>query len=93
MQHQVIVAVLKTYDGEPIPRWPLGITLNTFLAFFTSLAKLTLLIPVTEGLGQMRWLWYTKKSRKLVDFELFDQASRGAYRSIKLLFSLKGGYG
>lgn len=88
----MIVAVLKSYDGQPMPQWPLGITLNAFLAFFTSVAKLAMLIPVVEGLGQLRWLWFARKARKLADFELFEQACRGAYGSIKLLFSLKGGY-
>jgi hypothetical protein len=85
------VAVLRVYNGQLSPEWPLGITLNTFLAFLTSLAKLALVIPVTAGLGQLRWLWFSK-SRRLMEFELFEQASRGVLGSLRLLISLKGGY-
>jgi hypothetical protein len=81
------------FDGRQPPTWPLGITLNTFLAFFTSLAKLAFMIPITEGLGQLRWLWFTSRPRPLNDFEAIDQASRGAFGSLRLLAKFKGGYG
>ncbi len=74
------------------PEWPLNITLNAFLAFSTSLAKLAFLIPIVEGFGQLRWLWFAGRARRLSDFDLFDQASRGAYGGLRLLVSFKGGY-
>jgi len=87
-----IVAVLAQYDGQKAPEWPLGVSLNTVLAFLASLAKAALLIPVTEGLGQLRWIWFTRKARRADDFELFDGATRGAFGSFRLLVSLKGGW-
>ncbi|KAK0652754.1 hypothetical protein B0T16DRAFT_406744 [Cercophora newfieldiana] len=86
-----IIAVLAQYDGQKAPEWPLGVSLNTFLAFLASLAKAALLIPVTEGLGQLRWIWFTRKARRADDFELFDSATRGTFGSFRLLISLKGG--
>lgn len=85
-----IVAVLAQYDGNRPPEWPLGITLNTFLAFLATIAKAAVLVPVTRGLGQLRWVWFTKP-RRVDDFELFDGATRGAFGSMKLLVSLRGG--
>jgi hypothetical protein len=79
------------YDGEQPPQWSLGITLNTHIAFFSSIAKLAFIIPVVEGLGQLKWLWFTSQDgRALEDFELFDQATRGGLGCIKLLFRFKG---
>lgn len=86
-----IVAVLGQYDGHRPPEWPLGITLNTFLAFLATIAKAAFLIPVTRGLGQLRWVWFTSRPRRVADFELFDGASRGAFGSLRLLLSRKGG--
>ncbi|KAH8881915.1 hypothetical protein GQ53DRAFT_666947, partial [Thozetella sp. PMI_491] len=88
--YPVIVVVLREYDDLAAPNWPMAITLNTFLAFFTSLAKLALMVPVTSGLGQLRWLWFSEP-RRLTEFELFEQAYRGIYGSCKLLFSFTGG--
>jgi len=64
------------------------------VALFSSVGKLALLIPVLEGFGQLRWNWYAMESPKpLNEFELFDQASRGAaWGCLKLLVLLKGRY-
>jgi len=86
-----IIVVLAQYDGNKAPEWPLGISLNTFLAFFASVAKAALLVPVTEGLGQLRWIWFTGTPRRVYDFELFDSSTRGSFGSLRLLLSLKGG--
>ena len=85
------MVVLAIYDGKDLPQWPLGVTLNTFLAFFTSAAKVGLIVPVMEGLGQLRWNWFSRMPRRLTDFELFERACRGALGSFKLLFAFKGG--
>ncbi len=88
----VIFIVLALYDDREPPVWPLGITLNVFLAFFTSMAKVWLMIPVVQGLGQLRWIWFSKMPRRLADFELFESACRSSFGSLRLLFSFKGGY-
>lgn len=86
-----IAVVLAIYDNNDLPSWPLGITLNVYLAFFTSVAKVNLIVPIMEGLGQLRWNWFASAPRKLTDFELFEQASRSAWGSLRLLVSFKGG--
>jgi len=87
----MIIVVLAQADGKPPPEWPLGTTLNTFLAFFTSLAKFAFMIPVAEGLGQLKWMWFAApRPRPLSDFQTFDDASRGAFGSLKLLVRFKG---
>ncbi|KAF8856529.1 hypothetical protein BDZ45DRAFT_594092 [Acephala macrosclerotiorum] len=83
-----IIIVLKVYDGKPLPKLPQGITLNTILALFTTLAKAGLMIPISEALSQLKWVWF-KEERPLVDFETFDQASRGPIGGIKLLGTLR----
>ncbi|KAH6651930.1 hypothetical protein BKA67DRAFT_660709 [Truncatella angustata] len=85
--------MLQSFDGQEPPRWVDGITLNTFIAFLASLAKLALMIPVIESLGQLKWIWFASKPRALDDFQLFDQASRGGLGCIKLLIKLKGPLG
>ena len=86
-----IVVVLAQFDGKEPPAWPVGITLNTFLAFLASLAKAALLIPVTEGIGQLRWIWYSHRAHPASDLEVFDAATRGTISGLTLLLSFKGG--
>ena len=78
-------------DGRAAPQWPLGITLNTLLAFLAAFAKIAFMFPIVEGIGQLKWMWFTSPSPKpLSDFQVFDEASRGTWGSIKLLVQSKG---
>lgn len=86
-----IVILLWRADGKPPPNLNLGLTLNTILAFLTSMAKVAFLIPIVEGLGQLKWIWFlSRKNRPLVDFQLFDEAAQGGIGGLKLLLSFKG---
>ncbi|KAK3952384.1 hypothetical protein QBC32DRAFT_237187 [Pseudoneurospora amorphoporcata] len=87
---QIIGLVLSIYDHKPPPTWPGALNLNVFLSFMTTLATACYMIPVIEGLGQLRWLRYTggrrgNVSRPASDFEAIDQASRGVHHCWKLL--------
>ncbi|KAK3346438.1 hypothetical protein B0T25DRAFT_612946 [Lasiosphaeria hispida] len=85
----VIISVLKSFDGEPLPKLPLHITLNTFLAFFTAFTKAAFMNPVVQCISQWKWNWLFGHDRPLVDFDTFDNASRGVLGSIVLLKLLK----
>ncbi|KAF9457693.1 hypothetical protein BDZ94DRAFT_1124744, partial [Collybia nuda] len=74
-----ITIVLHTYDGQPIPQWSSGITLNAMVSIFTSIAKAALLFPVAESISQLKWIWFTNEFKKPQDFETFDNASKGVW--------------
>jgi len=59
------------------------ITLNTFLAFFTTFTKAAFMIPISEALSQWKWNIYASglPSRPLADFQVLDAASRGVWGS------------
>ncbi|KAL0933653.1 uncharacterized protein CTRU02_210452 [Colletotrichum truncatum] len=84
-----LVTVLSSYDGKPLPNWPAGFTLNTVIAFISTVCRTAFVLPVVEGLSQYKWNWY-KSPRPLADFQIFDQASRGPWGSLKLLVTTKG---
>ncbi|KAG7055654.1 DUF3176 domain protein [Colletotrichum scovillei] len=87
----VIIFVLLRYDSQEQPDWPLGATLNSFLALFTTLAKAAFMVPVCTCISQSQWAWFSKNgvSRPLYDFEVIDQASRGAWGSLILLWRFR----
>jgi hypothetical protein len=69
----------------------MGVTVNTFVAFFATFAKAAFMLPLGEAISQWKWNWYSD-DRQLSDFQLFDSASRGAWGSILLLLRLKHRY-
>ncbi|KAF1976745.1 hypothetical protein BU23DRAFT_565431 [Bimuria novae-zelandiae CBS 107.79] len=91
-----IVVVLYHYQHQPLPRWPLGLTLNAYISVLAKVSGAALLLPVSEALGQLKWIWFrvndskSTQSKKMWDFELFDNASRGPWGSFMLLLRTKG---
>ncbi|OIW34269.1 hypothetical protein CONLIGDRAFT_626323 [Coniochaeta ligniaria NRRL 30616] len=86
-----IVIILWRADGRPPPQWPLNTNLNTIIAFLASLAKVTFVMAIVEGLGQLKWIWFlSSKPRPLIDFQIFEEATKGGWGSWKLLFRFKG---
>ncbi|KAL5389328.1 hypothetical protein PMIN02_007408 [Paraphaeosphaeria minitans] len=83
--------MLFFYREQRIPKWPLGLTLNAYISVLAKIASASLLLPVSEAIGQLKWSWFHKgKSKKMWDFEIFDNASRGPWGSLLLLVRTKG---
>jgi hypothetical protein len=89
--HVVIIVVLRFSDSKRDISWPLGLSLNAFLALCSTLVRVAFMVPIAEGLGQLKWIWFgSRKPRPMDHFKAFDNASRGIWGSLVLLFSLKG---
>ncbi|OAP56125.1 hypothetical protein AYL99_09304 [Fonsecaea erecta] len=86
-----ICAVLATYDGQPAPRLPHGITLNAIVSFLATIAKACLLVPLASVIGQGKWLWFLN-SHKLGDIQTLDAASRGPMGAVQMLTTRRGGF-
>ncbi|KAL2267264.1 hypothetical protein VTJ83DRAFT_4541 [Remersonia thermophila] len=86
-----IVCMLWSYNGQSPPNFGKGFTLNTLLAFLTSLARACFLVPVVEGISQLKWVWFSSRThRPLIDYQRFEDAARGGLGSAKLLFNFNG---
>jgi hypothetical protein len=83
-----LAIVLHRFNNKTLPVWPLGLTLNTLIAFLATISRCTFIIPATESVSQFKWLWF-QKPRPLRDFQTFDEASRGPWGSLKLLVRTK----
>jgi hypothetical protein len=70
-----IIIVLYHYQRRPLPRWPLGLTLNAYISILAKVSGAALLLPVSEALGQLKWIWFRvsgdkyTQSKKMWDFE------------------------
>jgi hypothetical protein len=89
-----IIAVLVVLKDKPSSKWPfdsIGLTLNAFVSVLSRIAGAALLLPVAEALGQLKWSWFIRgDSKKMWDFEMFDNASRGPWGAFLLLIHTKG---
>lgn len=67
-----------------------GISVNSLVSWLGTFARLCLLVPLSNGLGQLKWAWFTSNDRHLKDMDIFDSATRGFIGSLQLLWRLKG---
>ncbi|TVY68254.1 hypothetical protein Focb16_v002109 [Fusarium oxysporum f. sp. cubense] len=84
----VLVGLLKTYDKKPGPEW--FVSLNAVVAAIATICRASMVIPVSEGLSQLKWNAFARSQRPLNDLKIFDQASRGPFGSLLLLSKTKG---
>jgi len=85
-----IIGILIYYQDGKIPNWPGVLTLNALISILSKIAGVALILPVSEALGQLKWSWFQGDSKKMWDFEIFDNASRGPWGSLLLLIRTKG---
>ncbi|KAF2430013.1 hypothetical protein EJ08DRAFT_716244 [Tothia fuscella] len=67
-----------------------SISVNSLISWLSTVSKIWVFIPVTKGLGQLKWVWFAEKERKLTDLETFDSATRGLTGSALLVWKLRG---
>ncbi|KAK7926693.1 hypothetical protein PG985_003691 [Apiospora marii] len=80
-----IIGILCHYEGQPMPRWPFSINLNTLIALLATILRTTMLVAAAEVISQAKWDWFSRP-RPLSHLNDFESASRGVAGSLKLLF-------
>ncbi|KAI9658615.1 MAG: hypothetical protein M1821_002175 [Bathelium mastoideum] len=92
------VLLLHQYNGKMQSDWPSrAFTLNALVALIATLTRVSLIVPIAQAISQAKWDWFSNKDRHdvrggkpLADLETFDNASRGPYGGLGLLWRLKG---
>lgn len=85
-----LVIALRVFDGHPLPQLKFGITPNAIVQILSTLCEFFLEISYGSGVGQLKWLNALQKT-PLADFHTIDEASRGAWGSVVLIASRRGG--
>ncbi|KAI0165339.1 hypothetical protein GGR52DRAFT_585378 [Hypoxylon sp. FL1284] len=63
---------------------------NAFIAVLSTASRASLVLPVTESISQLKWLHLAGKSEsKLLDLQVFDNASRGPLGAAKFFYSIR----
>lgn len=89
--YAAVFIVLLQFDERPLSDWPLKINLNSFLSLFTTLTKAAILVSVSAAISHIQWTWFhvERGGRSLYDLHVIDQASRGAWGSLVLLWRFR----
>ncbi|KAI0421798.1 hypothetical protein F5X98DRAFT_370427 [Xylaria grammica] len=92
-----LVVLLSTFNGRLEPSWGDNIQLGTVLIAIMSVYRLALKAIVEACVGQGAWIWVSgfrkgKTEAKLEDFKMFDEASRGLYGALVLLWRMKASH-
>ncbi|PNP51314.1 hypothetical protein THARTR1_08071 [Trichoderma harzianum] len=85
-----LVIALKVFDGHPLPQLKFGITPSAIVQILSTLGEFFLETSYSSGIGQLKWLNALQKT-PLADFHAIDEASRGAWGSVVLIASRRGG--
>lgn len=88
-----IIAFLMTIEGRPLANWRIGsteISPNTVISIASTLMKASILLPLAQGISQLKWTYFQESARPLANIQTFDNASRGPWGAMILLFRVRG---
>lgn len=91
-----IVALLIIYDGRPQQSWSNDVlTLNGLVALLASLCRMFFMVAISAALTQGKWNQLSARNEGssgywLRDFVMFDEAARGPWGSLRLIWRFKG---
>ncbi|OAL54792.1 hypothetical protein IQ07DRAFT_628521 [Pyrenochaeta sp. DS3sAY3a] len=83
-----LFVTLLHFDDNALVEIPFLISINAWVAIFAALIKSSLLLPIAEGISQLKWSWFAGE-KPLIDFARFDDASRGPWGSFLLMYHLR----
>lgn len=86
-----LVVLLSQYNNQPLPDWPLGLTLNTAVALIATALRAVTVVVISEAISQLKWNRFVSQTRRLSDLHVFDQASRGPWGSLLMVARGRGG--
>jgi hypothetical protein len=86
------IAILCYMDRKSLAAWKLPIQPNSLVAVFSAIAKAALLVPIAEGLSQLKWMYLdASEPRRLGQIQAFDEASRGPWGAATLFWKTRRG--
>ncbi|KAJ6164232.1 hypothetical protein N7470_002904 [Penicillium chermesinum] len=85
----LLVAFLAKIHGTPYASWQYTVSPNTIVSVIITIAKASFLVAVSACLSQLKWNQYRgATSKPLYSMQAVDQASRGPWGSLDILFNI-----
>ncbi|KAK4181704.1 hypothetical protein QBC36DRAFT_296423 [Triangularia setosa] len=86
----LVVAVFKIHEGQSLSEWPMAISLNALVGFLVAIAQAALVVPLGEGLSQLKWNSFARGEKDIRDYGGFEDAKRSPIGGVKLILKRKG---
>ncbi|PQK16784.1 hypothetical protein BB8028_0006g11030 [Beauveria bassiana] len=80
------LVLLREYENKALSHWKAPISINAVIAIITTIFKGSLLMPISNGISQLKWLSFSKEPQDMITMDVYDQASRGAWGSLLYIF-------
>jgi len=87
----VLLFTLRHYNGKVFAPITHSITINTFLSVCVAIMITLLMSSLSSGIGQLKWIRAQRSPVRVVELDTLDQASRGPWGGLCLLFRFHGG--
>jgi hypothetical protein len=85
-----IVYIFWSMDNKPLSAWTAPISIGATISIMTTACTAALMYGVSQFIGQIKWLHFKSRPRKLSHLETFDEASRGGiWGCVMLLTTIK----
>lgn len=77
-----IAIFLLEIRGRLLTSWKIIIKPNTVLSILSTVFKAMVLVAVASSIGQLKWIYLSKKSFGLDQLQIFDDATRGPWGAL-----------
>lgn len=81
--------ILGRMQDKPLDTWWFPFNINSTVAAFVTAAKSVAMMIVASSLSQRKWLHFQERPSRLRDLDVFDEASRGPFGSLKLIWCMR----
>ncbi|KAH0368178.1 hypothetical protein KCU65_g4232, partial [Aureobasidium melanogenum] len=80
-----IAAVLLVYQKRPLSDWQFRYLPNAVVSQLVTISRSALMFSTASSVSQSIWVHVQQKPRSLIDFQSFDDASRGPFGAALML--------
>ncbi|PSR99076.1 hypothetical protein BD289DRAFT_479663 [Coniella lustricola] len=81
-----LLVIATNIHGKRLSSWTLPITPNAVVSILSTVSQATIVYAASEAISQLKWIDLAKRSSKLRHLQIFDDASRGAWGSLKFFW-------
>ncbi|KAF6829860.1 hypothetical protein CPLU01_07696 [Colletotrichum plurivorum] len=81
-----ISVLLPLYNGRPLSSWSFRFSFNTVVSVLGATSRATLAFAVSACISQGKWNWFRRREDSIMVFDRFEEASRGPWGSMRLLW-------
>ncbi|KAF5527472.1 hypothetical protein CGCA056_v000613 [Colletotrichum aenigma] len=84
-----ILVLLPISENRPLASWPLPVSLNAIISVLGATSRASLAFAISACISQGKWNWFRQRNDNIMVFDRFEEASRGPWGSLRLLWWTK----